>query len=180
MSILVFSDIHGSVPVARFIVETAQKVRPLAVLILGDILYHGPRNPQPEGYAPKAAAETLAPIARHIIALRGNCDSEVDASILPFPLASDFVWVMAGNLRIFATHGHSYHPQRLPPLREHDVFLYGHTHEPVAKDHGEISVCNPGSLSLPKGGHPPTYGIFSQGAFSVLTMDGEVYLRLAL
>ena len=165
---------------ARFIVETARNVRPSAVLILGDVLYHGPRNPIPEGYAPKAVAETLSPLAPHVIALRGNCDSEVDVSILPFPLAPDFIWIMTENLRIFATHGHAHHPRQLPPLREHDVFLYGHTHEPVAEDSGEIALCNPGSLSLPKGGHPPTYGMFTREAFSVLTMDGGAYLRLGL
>ncbi len=180
MSILVVSDIHGSLPVAAFVVERIRALKPSAILLLGDILYHGPRNPIPVGYDPKAVASTFAPFADRFIAIQGNCDSEVDISLLPFPVATNFSWFFAESVRIFATHGHIYHPQNLPLLREGDVFLYGHTHEPMARDMGEISLCNPGSLALPKEDHPPTYGLFDEGAFCVITMTGEVYLRLDL
>lgn len=182
MKLLIVSDIHGSLPVAERIAALAEIHRPEAILLLGDILYHGPRNPLPEGYAPKAAAEAMVPLASRIIAVKGNCDSEVDAMVLPFPQATGFCWVLAGspsrNIRIFATHGHIYGPHNMPPLLPGDVLLYGHTHVPKAETSPEgIHICNPGSLALPKEGHPPCYGVFDKGVFSVFTDRDELYLR---
>jgi len=183
MKLLIFSDIHGSLPVAAHIAGLVSRHSPDAVLLLGDILYHGPRNPLPEGYNPKAVTEVLAPFADSIIALRGNCDSEVDSMVLPFPLASEFIWLLqdipGGTLRIFATHGHIYNPQSQPPLRQGDVLLFGHTHIPQAETGaGRIHFCNPGSLSLPKEGTPPSYGIFENGIFSVYTAREELHMHL--
>lgn len=183
MKLLVFSDIHGSLPAAKRILALAAKHDPPVVLLLGDVLYHGPRNPQPEGYAPKETAEALAPLAQKIVAIKGNCDSEVDAMVLPFPLAEPFSWLLhetpGGLLRIFATHGHIYGSHHYPPLQKGDVLLYGHTHAPRA-ERGEngVCLCNPGSLSLPKEESPPCYGIFEAGRFSVLTDKDELYLQL--
>ena len=183
MKLLVVSDIHGSLPVAERILALTSKHDPAAVLILGDVLYHGPRNSQPDGYAPGAVAKTLAPLAPSIIAIKGNCDSEVDAMVLPFPLAEPFTWLLqeapGGPLRIFATHGHMFGPHNLPPLHEGDVLLYGHTHVPKAeKNAGGVFICNPGSLSIPKEGHPPCYGLFEENVFTVFTDRDEAYLRL--
>lgn len=183
MKLLIFSDIHGSLPVAKRILALVETHDPVAVLILGDVLYHGPRNPQPSGYAPKAVAEALSPLASRIIAIRGNCDSEVDAMVLPFPLAAPFSWLLhecpGKPLRVFATHGHIFGPQNIPPLQAGDLLLYGHTHVPEAETNTQgIHICNPGSLSLPKQGHPPCYGLLENGVFSALTDNGETYLRL--
>ena len=178
MNFLVFSDIHGSLPSARLAVEKANTVQPDAVILLGDLLYHGPRNPIPEGYDPAGVARVLGRLSCRVIAVRGNCDSDVDAMVLPFPLAPDFSWLLAGGIGIFATHGHVLTPEKLPPLAEGDVFLYGHTHIPMARMQGDIAVCNPGSLTLPKEDHPASYGHFENGRFSVITRDGEEYLRL--
>ena len=164
--------------VTRMLALAAQH-KPDAVLLLGDILYHGPRNPLPESYAPKEAATALAPLARRIIAVQGNCDCEVDAMVLPFPLASGFSWILDGPLRIFATHGHIYNPENLPPLEEGDVLLFGHTHVPMARTTAAgVHLCNPGSLSMPKEDHPACYGLFEEGVFSVLTLENELYLQL--
>lgn len=183
MNLLVFSDIHGSLPVAQRIVDLTRMHRPEAIVLLGDILYHGPRNPLPEGYDPKAVVEALSPLAPRIIAIQGNCDSEVDAMVLPFPLASDFSWIFHENegcaLRIFATHGHIRGPHNMPPLIEGDALLYGHTHVPKAECNADgIYICNPGSLALPKEDHPSCYGIFADGAFSVYTDTDELYLQI--
>lgn len=183
MKLLVFSDIHGSLPVAECVLDLASRHDPEVILVLGDVLYHGPRNPLPVGYSPKSVAEALAPLAPRIIAVRGNCDSDVDAMVLPFSFAEPFTWVLqekAGTvLRIFATHGHIFGPHNMPPLLDGDVLLYGHTHVPKAeKNAGGIRICNPGSLALPKEGHPPCYGIFENGLFSVLTKNDDLYLQL--
>jgi putative phosphoesterase len=179
MKLLVFSDIHGSLPAAGRLLALAAEHTPAAVILLGDILYHGPRNPQPEGYAPREVAAALNPLAGRIIAIRGNCDSDVDAMVLPFPLASDFSWLLDGNLRMFITHGHHYGPDSLPPLEEGDVLLFGHSHVPAAHTTaGGIHLCNPGSCAMPKEDHPACYGMFDDRVFSVFTMDGELYLQL--
>ena len=179
MKYLFVSDIHGSLPAAKRLLELAREHEPAAVVLLGDILYHGPRNPIPDGYAPAEVAVALAPLANRVIAVRGNCDSDVDAMVLPFPLAPDFAWLLDGPLRIFATHGHLHGPDNLPPLAEGDALLFGHTHMPLARTTAEgIYLCNPGSLAMSKEDHPSCYGLFEDGVFSVFTLEGELYLRL--
>lgn len=179
MKLLIFSDLHGSVPAAALLADLEKRLAPDAVLLLGDILYHGPRNRLPEGYAPGEAVKILAPLKHKILAVKGNCDSEVDQMVLPFPLASDFFWVQSEGIRIYTVHGHALGPLKLPPLEKGTVLLSGHTHEPTAftNEHG-IHMCNPGSPALPKGGHPPCYGLFEEGVFTVLTTRGEEYMRL--
>ncbi len=184
MKLLIFSDIHGSAPVGELIADLAQRHLPDYVLLLGDILYHGPRNPLPQGYAPKETARLLEPLASRIIAVQGNCDSEVDAMVLPFPLAPELSWILASlperSLRLCLTHGHKYGPHNPPALSKGDVLLFGHTHIPLAEPTFEgIYLCNPGSLALPKEGHPPCFGLFENGIFSVFTNKGELYRRLS-
>jgi len=179
MDILVFSDIHGSLPVARRMADLIERHDPALVVLLGDMLYHGPRNPLPQGYEPGTVAEALAPFARRIVAVKGNCDSEVDEMVLPFPLSPLFTWIQDGDLRICATHGHRFGPRHLPPLEAGNVLLFGHTHVPKAETSAEgVHLCNPGSLALPKEGSPPCYGLFKDGHFQVLTDQGRVYLEL--
>ena len=178
MKALVFSDIHGSVSAARFLADEAERQRPDVILLLGDFLYHGPRNPMPDAYDPRGVVEVLNQHADSIIAVAGNCDSVVDMGLLKFPICADFSWFYAEGLRIFLTHGHAYNPENLPPLREGDIFLYGHTHIPLVAVHGSSYLCNPGSISLPKEGHPESFGIIENGSFTVLTRNGETYLHL--
>ena len=179
MRLLVLSDIHGSAPAARLAMDLFRQRQPDYVLLLGDILYHGPRNHMPEGYDPAAVVDLFAPISPRIMAVRGNCDSDVDSMVLPFPLANDFFWLLDSGLRIFVTHGHHYSPGNLPPLEESDVLLSGHTHMPTATTTIQgIHLCNPGSPALAKDGHPPSYGWFEHASFSVFTTAGELYLKL--
>ena len=179
MKLLIFSDIHGSLPAARRITALHAAHAPEAVLILGDILYHGPRNPLPEEYNPKAVAEILTPLSSRIIAVRGNCDSDVDAMVLPFPIAPEFIWILDNGLRIFATHGHIFSPSALPALHQGDVLLFGHTHIPLARTTREgVHLGNPGSLALPKEDSPPCYGVLENGVFTVFTDQNEVFLQL--
>ena len=186
MKLLIFSDVHGSIPVAERICELAALHADAPVLLLGDMLYHGPRNPLPDGYAPRTVVDVLAPLAPRIMAVKGNCDSEVDESLLPFPLAPVFSWVMDASLsgrplRICATHGHIYNPAHLPPLEAGDMLLFGHTHVPAAYFNEQgVAVCNPGSLALPKEGSPASYGVYEQGVFTVMADSGKEYARLAL
>lgn len=178
MKALVFADIHGSLAAAHFIETAIQHHCPDAVILLGDILYHGPRNIIPPAYDPKGVARSLNLYASSIIAVQGNCDSEVDKNLLRFPIAPEFSWLISDGLRVFITHGHHYAPSRLPSLQEGDIFLFGHTHIPLAESTGEYYLCNPGSLTLPKDEHPESYGLIDNRAFSVLTKDGELYLYL--
>ena len=179
MRLLILSDIHGSAPAARLALDQFRQRHADYLVLLGDILYHGPRNPLPEGYDPAMVIELFAPISHRIMAVRGNCDSDVDAMALPFPLASDFLWFLHEGLRMCVTHGHTYSPQNLPPLDEGDVLLSGHTHIPTATTtNAGVYLCNPGSPSLPKDGHPASYGWFEHGTFSVFTTAGELYLNL--
>ena len=180
MKILVFSDIHGSLPVARHMAGLIDSLSPDLVVLLGDMLYHGPRNRLPDGYEPGTVAEILAPFAKRIVAVKGNCDSEVDEMVLPFPLAPVFTWILDGALRICATHGHKFGPDHLPPLEPGNVLLSGHTHIPKAETSpGGVHLCNPGSLALPKEGSPPCYGLFTDGMFQVITDKGNVHMQLA-
>jgi putative phosphoesterase len=179
VKLLVFSDIHGSAPAARLVADLARERQPDYLVCLGDCLYHGPRNPFPAGYDPALTAEAFTPLAGRILAVRGNCDSDVDALVLSFPLASDLMWILDNGLRLCASHGHLFSPEALPPLTGGDVFLFGHTHVPMAVTTPQgFHLCNPGSLSLPKDGHPASYGWFEQGVFSVFAENGETYLRL--
>lgn len=178
MKALIFADIHGSLDAAHFIVKEIERQRPDAVILLGDLLYHGPRNVIPPSYDPRGVAELLNTYASSIIAVQGNCDSEVDMSLLNFPIASDFTWLISDGLRIFITHGHHNSATNLPPLHEGDIFLFGHTHIPLAESTGDYYLCNPGSITLPKDDHPQSFGVIENGTFSVLTKEGEIYLYL--
>ncbi|MDK9364772.1 phosphodiesterase [Lelliottia wanjuensis] len=173
MKLMFASDIHGSLPatervLSRFVESGAQWL-----IILGDVLNHGPRNALPEGYAPAQVAEKLNQYADKIIAVRGNCDSEVDQMLLHFPITAPWQQVLLENTRLFLTHGHLFGPENLPPLATGDVLVYGHTHIPVAALHGDIVHFNPGSISIPKGGHPPSYGLLDENLLSVIALNDQ-------
>ncbi len=174
MTILTISDIHGSYHYLERALEVFHREKADLILILGDELYHGPRNPLPEGYNPKIVAETLNKYRDKIIAVRGNCDSEVDQMVLDYPITSDLSTLLWEGRRITATHGHIYNEENLPPMSRGDILIYGHTHLPVAKKEGGIFILNPGSISLPKGGNKNSYGIFRDSSFKVISFEGEV------
>ncbi len=175
MKLLIASDIHGSARWCRKLLEAWDRENPDRVVLLGDLLYHGPRNDLPEEYCPKEVLRMLNERREQILCVRGNCDTEVDQMVLEFPLMADYALVCADGCRMYATHGHVYHPDRLPPLREGDVLLYGHTHVPAAETRSGILCLNPGSVSIPKANSPRGYMVFDSGVFEWKTLDGTAY-----
>ncbi|WP_087021320.1 phosphodiesterase [Thaumasiovibrio subtropicus] len=175
MKLFFASDIHGNVLAAQRVVDAYQASGADYLVLLGDILNFGPRNPIIEGLDPQGVVALLNPLAEKIIAVRGNCDSEVDQALLHFPLMMDYNWVLLPNgRRLFLTHGHIYHPGNLPPLGKGDVVAYGHTHLPVAEWQGEHVFFNPGSVTYPRGDHKASYGLFEHNRLSVLDFEGNV------
>ncbi|MDO5572271.1 MAG: phosphodiesterase [Bacteroidales bacterium] len=167
MRFLIFSDIHGSIDSVKKIIQIFECSNFDKMIILGDILYHGPRNAIPEGYNPMETANILNKYYDRIIAVRGNCEAEVDQMLLKFPCMGDYATVFADGKQIFATHGHIYNPSNMLSLPKDSIFLYGHTHIFENKKIDGITICNPGSITLPKNGNSPTYSIIDNGVVSV-------------
>ena len=176
MKLLIASDIHGDADCCRAMLAAYEKEKADKLLILGDILYHGPRNDLPEGYAPKKVIEMLNENADKLLCVRGNCDTEVDQMVLSFPVLSDtaFVYDSEADLTLFMSHGHKYSPDNLPPLSGKTVFLYGHTHILGKTVANNIPCINPGSVSLPKGGNKKTYATYKSGMIEIKDFDGNV------
>lgn len=174
MRYLIASDIHGALPAAEALMTRFHEEGADRLLLLGDLLYHGPRNPLPEGYAPAEVAKLLNGYADRITAVRGNCDAEVDQMVLDFPVLADYCVLPAGEKLIYATHGHIYNLKNLPPLAEGDILLHGHTHVPAWTEFGQGSVyLNPGSLSIPKENSPHSYMTLEDGVFYWKDVDTE-------
>ncbi|BDH45073.1 phosphoesterase [Salmonella enterica subsp. enterica serovar Choleraesuis] len=182
MKLMIASDIHGSLPATERVLELFESSGARWLILLGDLLYHGPRNPLPEGYQPGEVATRLNSVAERVIAVRGNCDSEVDQMLLNFPITAPWQQVLVGESRLFLTHGHHYHPAQLPPLSAGDILVFGHTHIPQASWSDErIGLFNPGSVSLPKGGNPASYGLLDDDILSVHALDSrEEIARLVI
>lgn len=168
MKLFIASDIHGSAKYCKEMLAAFKRENADKLLLLGDILYHGPRNPLPEEYNPAAVAEALGTVKEKIICVRGNCDSEVDQMVLPFPVLSDYAAVYADGVSIYISHGH----RTVPPLGERDVYITGHTHVPVKENLPYLHL-NPGSVSLPKENSKRGYILFDGGEFYFKTLDGQ-------
>lgn len=181
MKLMFASDIHGSLPATERVLERFAQSGAQWLVILGDVLNHGPRNALPEGYAPAQVAERLNSVAQRIIAVRGNCDSEVDQMLLHFPITAPWQQVLSERYRLFLTHGHLYSPDNLPPLAAGDVLAYGHTHIPVAEKRGDVFLFNPGSVSIPKGGFAASYGMLEDDRLQVFALnDNQVIAEAAI
>ncbi|MBR6483663.1 MAG: phosphodiesterase [Clostridiales bacterium] len=164
MKIMAASDIHGSIGAAKMVTDKFNELGCDKLLLLGDILYHGPRNDLPSDYEPKEVIALLNGYRDKILAVRGNCDTEVDQMVLEFPIMAEYVYLVEEGQVIFATHGHHYTPEKLPPfLGTGDIFLYGHTHVALDKEEQGIRFMNPGSPSIPKDGTKPSYIIIENG-----------------
>jgi putative phosphoesterase len=173
---IIASDIHGDAETCARLVEIYRESGAEKLILLGDILYHGPRNDLPAGYAPKKVIELLNPLCNDILAVRGNCDTEVDQMVLKFPVLADYAYLSLDGLRIFATHGHNFNTSKLPPLAKGDILLHGHTHVPTVEEFGEGNYyINPGSLSIPKENSPKSYILYEDRTFSFRTLEGEEY-----
>ncbi|WP_431221583.1 phosphodiesterase [Serratia sp. L9] len=181
MKLMFASDLHGSLSATDKVLELFEQSQADWLILLGDLLNHGPRNALPDNYQPAQVAEQLNRYRDKIVAVRGNCDSEVDQMLLSFPIMAPFQQVLLPKRRLFLTHGHLYHPNMLPPLASGDVLVYGHTHLPQAERQGDIYCFNPGSVSIPKGGFPASYGILENGTLSVVSLQsGKVVAEVAL
>lgn len=157
MKLMIASDIHGSAFYCEKLLNAYQKEKAEKLLLLGDILYHGPRNDLPKEYAPKKVIELLNEVSRELLCVRGNCDSEVDQMVLNFPIMADYCILYLGKRMIFATHGHRFNEEDPPGLKKGDILLNGHTHIPKCLEHDDYIYLNPGSVSLPKAGSKNGY-----------------------
>ena len=180
MKLMIASDIHGSAFYCEKMIEAYKREGADRLLLLGDILYHGPRNDLPEGYATKEVIAMLNPLKSELLCVRGNCDTEVDQMVLEFPVLADYGILIEGGHTFYMSHGHIYNEQNLPPLMDGDIFLYGHTHVLRAEKKGAHTFLNPGSVSLPKEGNIPTYAILEDGVFTIKGFDGTVVKQLTL
>ena len=174
MKLFVISDIHGSLHYTRKALGTFKKENADYIVILGDELYHGARNPLPLEYNPKEVAQLLNQYADKILAVRGNCDSEVDEMVLDFPIMTTYSIILYNGRRLFLTHGHIYNEDNMPKLSSGDVFIYGHTHIPKAEKKGNLFIINPGSITFPKENNPNSYGILDENIFEIKDFDGNV------
>lgn len=181
MKLMVASDLHGSARYCRDMLAALDREQADRLLLLGDILYHGPRNDPPEEYAPKAVIGLLNARKRQLLCVRGNCDAEVDQMVLEFPILADCCILYLGGRTIFATHGHHFHLSSPPPLGPGDILLHGHTHLPAWEPWGTDNLyLNPGSVSIPKEGTPHSYLILDERGAQWKDLSGTVYHTLAL
>ena len=169
MKYLIASDIHGSAFWCEKLLQLAQKEQPDKLIFLGDILYHGPRNDLPRGYAPKQVIAMLDAWKEKILCVRGNCEAEVDQMVLPFPCMADYA-VVEGEKTMFLTHGHLWNPDKLPLIPEGSVFLYGHTHVKFDETVNGVRCLNPGSVSIPKDGSHSCM-VYENGDFRVCILE---------
>lgn len=174
MKLMFASDIHGSAVYARKMKELYEREGAQKLILLGDLLYHGPRNDLPEGYAPKAVIALLNGMKDELLAVRGNCEAEVDQMVLEFPVMADYAVLWLEGRMVFLTHGHHYNEQNLPMLKKGDVLIHGHTHVRAAADRGDYFFLNPGSLSIPKGDGVHSYMVYEDGVFTTKDTDGRV------
>ncbi len=174
MKYLIASDIHGSAYFCERMLEAYRRESAARLILLGDLLYHGPRNDLPRDYAPKRVIELLGAVRDEIFCVRGNCDTEVDQMVLDFPILADYALLEVGGHTVFVTHGHKYDLTSLPPLKTGDVLLHGHTHIPTCEEKDGITYLNPGSVSIPKEGSPCSYMVLEGNTFTCKSLDGEV------
>ena len=170
MKLMIASDIHGSSYYCRKMIEAYRQEEADRLLLLGDLLYHGPRNNLPRDYNPKEVISMLNEIKNELLCVRGNCDTEVDQMVLDFPILAEYCLLELDGRTIFATHGHNFNPDNLPMLKERDILLNGHTHIPANQNMGTYTYMNPGSISIPKEGSAHGYMIYD-GEFRWRSLD---------
>ena len=175
MKFLIASDLHGSACYTRLLTEAFAAEAADRLILLGDILYHGPRNDLPRDYAPKEVIAMLSPLKDRVLCVRGNCDTEVDQMVLPFPILADYAVLPVGERLCYLTHGHVFNNAHLPPLMAGDILLHGHTHVPACEEHPTHTYLNPGSVAIPKEGSHHGYMTLEGGLFLWKDFDGKVH-----
>jgi len=181
MRLMVISDIHGSNDFLKKALEIFISEEFDKLLILGDIMYHGPRNPIPPGYAPAEVANQLNKIKEKIIAIRGNCDSEVDQMLLEFPIMESYKQLFFNDTELFITHGHNYSPDDLPKnINKNTIFCFGHTHIPEIYTKDNLYILNPGSITLPKGESANSYAVITDNEIAICNLEKVTTKKLQL
>lgn len=181
MKWIIASDIHGSAEFCRKLLEAYNREGAERLLILGDVLYHGPRNNLPGEYNPKEVIAMLNAMKDRLLCVRGNCDTEVDQMVLDFPIMADYAVLTVGERMIYATHGHKFNTSNIPPIKRGDVLLHGHTHVPKCEEFGDgLLYCNPGSVSIPKNGSEHSYMTLDGNTLEWKSLDGKVYMTYTL
>ena len=176
MKLMVASDIHGSAYWCRELLSVFDAEGADRLVLLGDLLYHGPRNPLPQEYAPMEVAKMLNGRKGQVFCVHGNCDSEVDQMVLELPIMADYALIPLGKRLVFATHGHIHNQEAMPPLSKGDILLHGHTHVPAWESCGNGNFYfNPGSVSLPKEGSQRGYLILTENEAVWKTIQREIY-----
>lgn len=180
MKYMFASDIHGSAYYCRKMLDAYKEEQADRLVLLGDLLYHGPRNDLPRDYAPKEVIPMLNGLKSEIFAVRGNCEAEVDQMVLAFPVMADYCILAIDGRTFYATHGHIYNENNLPPLKDGDILIHGHTHVLRADQKENCIILNPGSVSIPKEDNPPTYAVLEDGVFAIKTFDGDTIREMRL
>jgi len=175
MKWLIASDIHGSLKYCKELIRVFHEEKADRLLLLGDLLYHGPRNALPDEYAPKEVIGLLNAYKNDILCVRGNCDTEVDQMVLEFPILADYAILTEKEKMIFATHGHRFHEKQLPPLHCGDILLHGHTHVCACREHEDYIYMNPGSVTIPKENTPHAYMTLENGLFLWKDFEGNIF-----
>lgn len=182
MKLMIASDIHGDAAWCSRLVETFRMEQCEKLVLLGDLLYHGPRNPIPTHYDPKGVVALLNPLKERILCVRGNCDAEVDQMLLEFPIMADYAQILTPRHCFYLTHGHHYSMENLPPLGTGAVFAQGHTHIPVLRQQEGLILVNPGSVSLPKNNSPHSFCLYEENGdeavFCLKDLDGRTFAKL--
>ncbi len=180
MKLMIASDIHGSAYYLRELLKQYREEQPDKLLLLGDILYHGPRNDLPKEYNPKEIIDLLNDMKEEILCVRGNCDTDVDQMVLEFPILADYCILYEQGHMIFATHGHNHNTANPPMLKAGDVLLHGHTHVPATEEFDGKYYLNPGSISIPKDGSEHSYMMLEDGVFTWKNLSGKAYKHFTL
>lgn len=179
MKYLILSDIHGCLSNLTQVLDFFDHEAYDMLIILGDILYYGPRNRVPDGMDAPGIVERLNTMADRVVAVRGNCDAEVDQMLLRFPIMSDYALLVLQDKRIFLTHGHKYNPDVMPALGI-DALFYGHTHLWQLEAREGVLICNTGSITFPKGGNVPTFVTLEAASIHVRQLDGSILKSMPL
>ncbi len=177
MKLMFASDIHGSAKYCRRMLDAFAAEQAEQLILLGDLLYHGPRNDLPEEYAPKAVLSMLNEYADQLLCVRGNCDTEVDQMVLKFPILAEYAVLYLDGVRVYLTHGHHFSEQQPLNMRKGDILCGGHTHVPACVRHDTFLYLNPGSVSIPKENSAHSYMIYENGIFQWTNLeDDHMYL----
>ncbi|WP_154886393.1 phosphodiesterase [Longibaculum muris] len=179
MKWMIISDIHGSLDDLKKVIDIFEEEKMDRMILLGDLLYHGPRNPLPKGYQPKEVAILLNQYKDKIIAVRGNCDAEVDQMVLDFPMRADYSELYIDGHHFFMTHGHLYDEDHMPLLQSGDILMYGHYHKPIAKKKDGIVIFNPSSISLPKAGGK-SFGVYENHELKIFSLEKTLLQSIKL